>query len=161
MLFHEWRKLMKAEHVNRRRILNFQPFQLIGLPMLLTSCWFSAVPLQPLQLSHWALSLSPSPPSFTVSHVSPMPLELFFPPPFNFPHLCLLKLLVSITPSWIICSMSLISNLKPGNERLGAVIGSRLVPVWPALSKDHFKGLTEEQETWMKEQKMTFVCHKS
>lgn len=36
------------------------------------------------------------------------------------------------------------SYLKPGNERLGAVIVSRLVPVWLALglSNDLFKGLT-------------------
>lgn len=40
--------------------------------------------------------------------------------------------------------MSLISYLKPGNERLGAVIVSWLVPVWPALSlsNDLFKGST-------------------
>lgn len=36
--------------------------------------------------------------------------------------------------------MSLISYLKPGNERLGAVILSWLVPVWPALGL--FKGAT-------------------
>lgn len=44
--------------------------------------------------------------------------------------------------------MSLMSYLKPGNERLGAVIVSRLVPVWLALglSNDLFKGLTGRAE---------------
>lgn len=141
MLFHEWTKLMKGESVNRKRILNFEPLQLIGLPILLTSCCFSAVPRlsinkeRSLWVCHLCLLLSIT--SLTsLLNYSLLPLLTSL--------ICLLKLLVSITPSWIICSLSLISYLKPGNERLGTVIVSCLVPVWPAssLSNNLFKGST-------------------
>lgn len=85
------------------------------------------------------------------SHISPLSwtwvqvLLNSSPSLFNFLYRWFLKLLVSITPSWMICPTSLICYSKPGNERLGAVIFfSCLVPVWPAfgLSNDLFKGLT-------------------
>lgn len=150
VLFHEWGKLIKGEDVNGTRVLHFEPLKLIGLPVVLTSRCVCAVPQQPLS-SQWSKAHSR-----WVCHLRPLLSITFLTsllnyslfPPFNFPYLCLLKLLVSITPSWIICSMSLISSLKPGNERLDTVIVSCLVPVWPAPgpSNSLFKGSTGRAE---------------
>lgn len=156
-VFHRWRKHIRTERVNTKSDFNIIIQDIcsgaIGtnwsfLPVPLTSCCSSTITTSLPLVEERALC-----PSLCHLHLLPPIISLTSLLNHPFPqyhpfltslicHVCLLKLPFSLTPSCTISSVSLISYLKQGRERLGDAMASRLAPPWPVfgLANDLYKG---------------------